>query len=120
MSIFSGRKPHKSSTMQFVEFSKSGTTTLFSHYYSSFMYAGTDFLLKHVFVRGLSASLHLVLLLVMFVSWLCKKFKVVNSEGPSQRLKKTRCLYLKQTVICCLGVSVFSLVLIKFIKLLLV
>uniref|UniRef100_A0A7N2M885 Uncharacterized protein n=1 Tax=Quercus lobata TaxID=97700 RepID=A0A7N2M885_QUELO len=76
--------------MQFVEFSKSGTTTLFSHYYSSFMYPGTDFLLKPVFVRGLSASLHLVLLLVMFISWLCKKFKVVNSDGPSQKLKKTR------------------------------
>ncbi|KAL4618710.1 hypothetical protein ACB092_06G030600 [Castanea dentata] len=75
------------------------------------MYPGTDFLLKPVFVRGLSASLHLVLLLVMFISWLCKKFKVVNSEGPSQRLMETRCLYLKQTVICCLGVSLFSLVL---------
>ena len=110
MPIFSGRKPHKSSAMQFVESSKGAMTTLFSHYYS-FMYPGTDFLLKPVFVRGLSASLHLVLLLVMFISWLCKKFKVVNSEGPSQRLKETRCLYLKQTVICCLGVFLFSLVL---------
>ena len=36
---------------------------------------------------------------------------MVNREGSKERFKKTRCLYYKQTLICCLGVCVFSFVL---------
>jgi len=75
------------------------------------MHSATDFLLKPVFLRGVSGSLHLVLLFVLFISWVCKKFKVGRGEGPKGRFKNTRGLYHKQALICCLGVSVFSLAL---------
>jgi ATP-binding cassette subfamily C (CFTR/MRP) protein 2 len=75
------------------------------------MYSGTDFLLKPIFLRGFSGSLHLALLFVLFISWVCKKFKVGRGEGPKGRFKNNRGLYYKQALICCLGVSVFSLVL---------
>jgi ATP-binding cassette subfamily C (CFTR/MRP) protein 2 len=67
--------------------------------------------MKPVFLRGFSGSLHLVLLFALFISWVCKKFKVDHSEGPKEKLKNRRGLYYKQVQICCLGVSVFSLVL---------
>ena len=80
---------------------------------SSLMYPGTDLLLKPVFLRGFSASLHLILLLVLFVSWFCKKLKVgvSHSEGSKERFKNRRVLWNKLTLFCCLGVSVFNLVL---------
>ncbi|KAI9184989.1 hypothetical protein LWI28_003147 [Acer negundo] len=73
----------------------------------------TDFLLKPVFVRGFSGSLHLVLLLVLFVSWVCKKLKVsvCHSEGSKERFKNRRVLWNRLTLFCCLGVSVFNLIL---------
>jgi ATP-binding cassette subfamily C (CFTR/MRP) protein 2 len=92
---------------------KHGVSILFSRYYSSPMNSatGTDFLLKPVFLRGVSGSFHLVLLFVLFLSWVYKKFKVGRGEGPKGRFKNTGGLYYKQALICCLGVSVFSLVL---------
>ena len=63
---------------------------LFSHYYSSLMYSGSDFLFKPVFLRGFSGSLHLVLSFVLLISWVCKKFKVGHSEGPKEMFKKRR------------------------------
>jgi ATP-binding cassette subfamily C (CFTR/MRP) protein 2 len=75
------------------------------------MYSATDFLMKPVFLRGFSGSLHLVLLFVLFVSWVCNKFKVGHSEGLKEKFKKSRGLYYKQAQICCLGISLFSLVL---------
>ena len=84
---------------------------LFSHYYSLITYSGTDFLKKPVLLRGFSASLHLVLLFVLFIIWVYNKFKVGQREGPKERFKNIRCLYHKQAQICCLEVSVFSLVL---------
>ncbi|XP_059444810.1 ABC transporter C family member 3-like [Corylus avellana] len=89
-------------------------SVLFSRYYSSPMHSakGTDFLLKPVFLRGVSGSLHLVLLFVLFISWVCKKFNVGRGEGPKGRFENTRGLYHKQsTLFCCLCVSLFSLVL---------
>lgn len=73
------------------------------------MFPGTDFLLNLVFVRGLSGLLHLVLLLGLFVSWVKSRF--FYEEGPSERFKETKSLYYKPTLFCCLGVSVFNLVL---------
>jgi ATP-binding cassette subfamily C (CFTR/MRP) protein 2 len=97
--------------MELLASSKHGMSILFSRYYSSSIYSATDFLLKPVFLRGVSGSLHLVLLFVLFISWLCKKFKVGRGEGPKGRFKNTRGLYYKQALICCLGFSVFSLAL---------
>uniref|UniRef100_A0A2N9EGD7 ABC-type xenobiotic transporter n=1 Tax=Fagus sylvatica TaxID=28930 RepID=A0A2N9EGD7_FAGSY len=76
--------------MELVQFSKHGLSVLFSHNYSSLMYSGTDFLMKPVFLRGFSGSLHLVLLFVLFISWVCKKFKGDHSEGPKEKLKNRK------------------------------
>ncbi|XP_050246580.1 ABC transporter C family member 3-like [Quercus robur] len=91
--------------------SNHGMPILFSHYYSSLMFSGTDFLMKPVFLRGFSGSLHLVLLFVLFISWVCNKFKVAHSEGSKERFNNSKSLCYKLAQICCLGVSVFSLVL---------
>ncbi|RVW50104.1 ABC transporter C family member 3 [Vitis vinifera] len=49
-------------------------------------YPGTGFLLNPVFLRAFSASLHLVLLLLLFVSWVCKRIK----GGAPENCKRTR------------------------------
>jgi ATP-binding cassette subfamily C (CFTR/MRP) protein 2 len=97
--------------MELVQTTHKGLSILFSNYYSKVTYSGTDFLMKQVFLRGFSGTLHLFLLFFLFVSWTCKKFNVGNSEVSTERFKKTRCLYYTQTLLCCLGVSVFSFVL---------
>ncbi|PON94081.1 ATP-binding cassette containing protein [Trema orientale] len=74
------------------------------------MYPRTNFLLKPVFLRGFSGSLHLVLLFLLFISWVCQKFKVGSQEGSKERSRNTRCLCYKQTLICSLGLSVLNLV----------
>ncbi|KAG6637775.1 ABC transporter C family member 3-like isoform X1 [Carya illinoinensis] len=91
--------------------SKHGMSISFLHNYSSLLYSNTDFLLKPIFLRGFSGSFHLVLLFVLTISWVSKKFRAGYSEGPKERFKNTRSLYYKLTLICCLGVSAFSLVL---------
>nr|POF14566.1 abc transporter c family member 3 [Quercus suber] len=71
--------------MELTDSSNHGMSILFSNYYSSLMYSGTDFLMKPVFLRWFSGSLHLVLLFVLFISWVCNKFKVAHSEGSKER-----------------------------------
>ncbi|KAJ0046709.1 hypothetical protein Pint_03904 [Pistacia integerrima] len=82
---------------------------------SSLMDAGTGFLLKPIFIHGFSASLHLVLLLVLFVSWVCGKLKVRvghdSNEESKERVKNRRVSWYKKTLVCCLGVSAFNFVL---------
>ncbi|KAJ0103692.1 hypothetical protein Patl1_03990 [Pistacia atlantica] len=82
---------------------------------SSLMDAGTGFLLKPIFIHGFSASLHLVLLLVLFVSWVCGKLKVRvghdSTEESKERVKNRRVSWYKKTLVCCLGVSAFNFVL---------
>lgn len=82
------------------------------------MYPGTEFLLKPAFLRGISGSLHLVLLLGLFVSWVWKKLRVEvsDSEGYKERFKKKSVLRHKLILFCCLAVSVFNLV--EFVRLL--
>ncbi|CBI39701.3 unnamed protein product, partial [Vitis vinifera] len=70
-------------------------------------YPGTGFLLNPVFLRVFSASLHLVLLLLLFVSWVCKRIK----GGAPENCKRTRFLYYKQTFACCQGLSLLNLLL---------
>ncbi|KAJ6694767.1 MULTIDRUG RESISTANCE PROTEIN ABC TRANSPORTER FAMILY PROTEIN [Salix koriyanagi] len=72
-----------------------------------------DFLLKSIFIRGFCGSLHLVLLLALSVSYVCKKLsRGGDGEGSKEMLKiKRRFMWYKQTLVCCLGVSVFNLIL---------
>ncbi|RVX14725.1 ABC transporter C family member 3 [Vitis vinifera] len=49
-------------------------------------YPGIGFLLNPVFLRAFSASLHLVLLLLLFVSWVCKRI----NGGALENCKRTR------------------------------
>ncbi|XP_034678524.1 ABC transporter C family member 3-like [Vitis riparia] len=70
-------------------------------------YPGTGFLLNPVFLRAFSASLHLVLLLLLFVSWVWKRIK----GGAPENCKRTRFLYYKQTFACCQGLSLLNLLL---------
>ncbi|KAK6934571.1 ABC transporter type 1, transmembrane domain [Dillenia turbinata] len=91
------------SNFDFVEPAKKGVLSLMSS-------SGTDFLLKPVFSRGFSASLHLVLLLSLFLLWVFKKFKMVDFEGFKQGSWNARFLYYRQTLFCCLFLSMFSLI----------
>jgi len=72
-----------------------------------------DFLLKSIFIRGFCGSLHLVLLLALSVSYVCKKLsRRGDGEGSKEMLKiKRRFMWYKQTMVCCLGVSVFNFIL---------
>ncbi|KAK9212810.1 hypothetical protein WN943_002192 [Citrus x changshan-huyou] len=79
---------------------------------SSVMYSATDFLLKPAFLRGISSSWHLVLIVGLLVSWVWKKLKVGVSvcEGSKESLRNN-CSGYKLILFCCLGVSAFNLVL---------
>ncbi|KAL7217173.1 hypothetical protein ACSBR1_028978 [Camellia fascicularis] len=52
--------------------------SIFLSHSSSLMYTPSDFdfLLQPIFLRGFSGSLHLVLLLSLFLSWVCRKITV--------------------------------------------
>jgi len=83
---------------------------------SSIMHApgsNIDFLLQSNFISGFCGSLHLVLLLALCVSFLCKKrSRWGDGEGSSEMLMmKRRFLWYKQTLVCCLGVTVFNFIL---------
>ncbi|KAK6947041.1 ABC transporter type 1, transmembrane domain [Dillenia turbinata] len=91
------------SNFDFVEPAKKGVLRLMCS-------SGANFLLKPVFSRGFSASLHLVLLLSLFLLWVFKKFKVVDFDGFKQRSRNARFLYYRQTLFCCLFLSIFSFI----------
>ncbi|CAI0378890.1 unnamed protein product [Linum tenue] len=81
--------------------------------YSSSSGGNELFLLRPIFLHGLSGSLHLVLLLIFFLSFLKKKFRVGDdaSDGAKEGSsgKHRRCLCYNLTVLCSLGVSLFNL-----------
>ncbi|CAL5403498.1 unnamed protein product [Camellia sinensis] len=60
------------------------------------IYAPTDFLFQPIYLRGFSGSLHLILLLVLFLSWVIRKFKFSHSEVSKQSASKTRISCYKQ------------------------
>ncbi|CAN1290509.1 ABC transporter C family member 3 [Linum perenne] len=66
------------------------------------------FLFKPIFLRGLSGSLHLLLLLVLFLWFLGKKFWV-GDQNDGSSVKHRRCLCYNLTVLSSLGVSLFNL-----------
>ncbi|XP_050219930.1 ABC transporter C family member 3-like isoform X2 [Mercurialis annua] len=70
---------------------------------------GTLVILKPIFLRGVSASLHLLLILVLLVFFVYNKLRVSSTEGSKE--KYTRVLWFKLTVFCCLSVSLLNLVL---------
>ncbi|XP_061993228.1 ABC transporter C family member 3-like isoform X2 [Rosa rugosa] len=81
---------------------------LLSHH-SSFMSSGIDFLLKPIFIRGFSGSLHLLLLFALLISWLWKIFKVGAVGGaPKEGFRNSTTLYYRHTLVCCLAVSAVS------------
>ncbi|XP_059662406.1 ABC transporter C family member 3-like isoform X1 [Cornus florida] len=96
--------------MEFIEASKQGMSVFFSHYDSS-VYTVSDFLFKPIFVREFSGSLHLILLIVLSISWVCKSFRIGRNEAPKRSIGNTRFLYYKHTLFSCLGLCLFNLVL---------
>ncbi|GKV44606.1 hypothetical protein SLEP1_g51770 [Rubroshorea leprosula] len=77
------------------------------------MHLGIDFsfLLKPIFARGFSGSLYLVLLLLLFVLWVVRRIEGGSSEEAKERFRRRRVVWYKQTLFCCLGVSVFNIAL---------
>ncbi|KAM7478268.1 hypothetical protein LguiA_026481 [Lonicera macranthoides] len=69
----------------------------------------TYFLLQPTFLHGFSASLHLAFLLVLFVSWVCTKIRINHNYGKKLSTGNSKLLYYKQTLFCCLGLSLLSL-----------
>ncbi|XP_059662412.1 ABC transporter C family member 3-like [Cornus florida] len=96
--------------MEIIEASKQGMSVFFSHSSPS-MHTVSDFLLKPMFVRWFSGSLHLILLFVLSISWVCKSSRMSRNEGPKRSTNNTRFLYYKHTLFCCLGLCLFNLVL---------
>ncbi|KAB2606085.1 ABC transporter C family member 3-like [Pyrus ussuriensis x Pyrus communis] len=99
--------------MEFIASSNHGTLSTFFSHYASLMHPGTHFLLNPVFIRAFSGSLHIVLVFVLFFSWLWRKFKGGDGgggEAPKQRFLNSQNSYYKQALICTFCVSGFSLV----------
>ncbi|TKY46997.1 ABC transporter C family member 3 [Spatholobus suberectus] len=85
---------------------------LFSHYSTSMMHHATHFLLQPIFTRGVSASVHLVLLLVLLVSWVWEKVQVDHREKSERNgFHNSGFLYYKHSLVCSLFICVFNLVL---------
>ncbi|KAK3009966.1 hypothetical protein RJ639_012358 [Escallonia herrerae] len=82
-------------------------SVLLSNSYS-LMQVSSDFLLKPTFLRGFSGSLHLVLLIVLFLSWVFKKLRADGNEVAKRSVRNNGFLYYKQTLFCCLGLSIFN------------
>ncbi|XP_062098735.1 ABC transporter C family member 3-like [Humulus lupulus] len=97
--------------MEFFGSSRQVMPSFFLNFYSLQMYPSANFLLKPVFLRGFSGSLHFVLLFLLFVSWVSQKFKGSHREGSKERIKNASCLCYKPTLMVCLGLSAFNLVL---------
>ncbi|KAL6999151.1 Canalicular multispecific organic anion transporter 2 [Sarracenia purpurea var. burkii] len=79
----------------------------------SFMNLPTNnFLLQPIFLRGFSGSFHLVLLLLLFISWICGKTSMGRgNEGPKPSIRKARFSCYIPTLFCSWGLSLFNLVL---------
>ncbi|XP_043715938.1 ABC transporter C family member 3-like [Telopea speciosissima] len=64
-----------------------------------------------IFLHGFSASSHIILLLVLSISWACKKSTIPTPENSKPRLKNTYTLYHWSTLISCMGLSFCDLLL---------
>ncbi|KAL2245236.1 UNVERIFIED_CONTAM: ABC transporter C family member 3 [Sesamum indicum] len=72
---------------------------------------GGDLLLNPVFLRFFTASLHLVLLVVVLFSWVFKKFRSNGDERWKHSVRHVSVLYYRPTLFSCLGLSFFNLIL---------
>ncbi|EEF44460.1 multidrug resistance-associated protein 2, 6 (mrp2, 6), abc-transoprter, putative [Ricinus communis] len=82
---------------------------------SSSPFLGSYFLLKPMFLRGFSGSLHLVLLLALLMSFVSGKFGVRRVSDQETRFNKNvkrdlLCYKQKAAFFCCLCISVLNLV----------
>ncbi|XP_041998041.1 ABC transporter C family member 3-like [Salvia splendens] len=71
---------------------------------------GLDFLLNPIFLRFLTLSLHLILLFIVIISWLHKKFWTNGGENHG-RYNSNTLQYYKTTLFSSLGLSLFNLIL---------
>ncbi|KAK6149391.1 hypothetical protein DH2020_016916 [Rehmannia glutinosa] len=70
-----------------------------------------DVFLNPIFLRFFTASLHLILLVIVFISWLYKKFRNNGDENEKHNVRHTSLSYYKPTLFSCLGISIFNLIL---------
>ncbi|XP_052290247.1 ABC transporter C family member 3-like isoform X2 [Citrus sinensis] len=100
--------------MELFDSSKHVLSTFFTFSSSSLiMLLGADFLLKPIFLRWFSCSLHLVLLVGLLVSWGWNKIKTGEGDhngGSREMFKNKKALWYKLTLACCFGVSLFNIV----------
>ncbi|XVE50798.1 hypothetical protein DITRI_Ditri01bG0192000 [Diplodiscus trichospermus] len=73
--------------------------------------SGFALILNPIFLHGVSASLHLVLLLFLLVSWVVSRVKGAGAEGSKERLRQRKVSWYKQTLASCFVVSAFNIVL---------
>ncbi|KAL0353522.1 UNVERIFIED_CONTAM: ABC transporter C family member 3 [Sesamum angustifolium] len=71
---------------------------------------GGDFL-NPVFLRFFTGSLHLILLVVVFFSWVYKKLRSNGDERQKHSGRHVSVLYYRPTLFSCLGLSFFNLIL---------
>ncbi|XP_042490261.1 ABC transporter C family member 3-like [Macadamia integrifolia] len=64
-----------------------------------------------IFLNGFSASSHLILLLVLSISWACKRCMMNNLENSKPVLKNTYFLYYRLTLISCASLAFCDLLL---------
>ncbi|KAF5810815.1 putative ABC-type xenobiotic transporter [Helianthus annuus] len=65
-------------------------------------------LINPIFLHGCVASLQFLFLIVLFITWVWKRFKLDQTLVPKQ---SSGCLFYKQTLFCSLVLSLFNLVL---------
>nr|GMC75534.1 ABC transporter C family member 3 [Ipomoea batatas] len=77
----------------------------------SLSYEGDCPLFNPIFLRSISASLHLLLLLLIVLVWMFKKIVNTQDYTKEKAHKNARMLCYKQTISSCLSLSLFNLVL---------
>ncbi|XP_052178883.1 LOW QUALITY PROTEIN: ABC transporter C family member 3-like [Diospyros lotus] len=76
-----------------------------------FVYRHSDFVLRPIFLRGFSGTLHLFLLLSLFVFWVWRRIGIGHHGGsPKQSARRARISCFKQALFCSLAVSFLSFI----------
>ncbi|KAL8264260.1 hypothetical protein R6Q59_022390 [Mikania micrantha] len=65
-------------------------------------------LLNPIFLHACAASIQFLFLILILISWVWNRFKIDRTLVPKQSIG---CLFYKQTLFCCLVLSLFNLVL---------
>ncbi|KAL8462294.1 hypothetical protein ACS0TY_033372 [Phlomoides rotata] len=72
---------------------------------------GADFFLNPVFLRFFTASFHLILFVIVFISWLYMKFWCNGDETQTHNDLRTSPSHYRPTIVSCLSLSFFNLTL---------